>query len=146
VDAERLLAEEDSGWREMTALFEQVPKERFEEPSVTPEGWSAKDVMFHVVSWLDEASDALDRERAGTPDPEGLDTDAKNTGFFEVSQALDANEVRSRLHPARDRMHRAWTALEAPTPDAWEWFNESGPRHYAEHVKDLRAWIGQGEP
>jgi hypothetical protein len=146
VDAERLLAEEDAGWRELTALFDQVPRERFEEPSVTPEGWSAKDVMFHVVAWLDEASEALDRERVGTPDPEGLDTDAKNARFSEISRALDTEDVRSRLEPSRDRMLRCWASLDEVTPDAWSWFDESGPRHYAEHVKDLRVWIGQGAP
>ena len=146
MDAERLLAEEDAGWREMTELFNRVPRERFEEPSVTAEGWSAKDVMFHVVAWLDEASEALDRDRAGEPDTEGLDTEAKNAGFFEISQALDADEVRSRLQPARDRMHRSWAALDVVTPNAWEWFEESGPRHYADHAKGLRAWIGQGGP
>lgn len=146
MDAERLLAEEDEGWRELRAIFDQVPQGRLEEPSVTAEGWSAKDVMFHVVAWLDEASDALDRERSGVPDPEGLDTDAKNARFFGISRALSAQDVRSRLEPSRDRMLRCWAALDAVTPGAWEWFNESGPRHYAEHVRDLRAWIGQGGP
>jgi hypothetical protein len=146
MDAERLLAEEDAGWGELTALLEQVPQERFEEPTVTVEGWSAKDVMFHVAAWLDEASDALDRELAGVSDPEGLDTEAKNTRFLEISRALGAEDVRSRLEPSRDRMLRCWAALDAVTPSAWEWLNESGPRHYAEHVKDLRAWIEQGGP
>ena len=146
MDAERLLAEEDAGWREMRALFDQVPRERFEEPSVTPEGWSAKDVMFHVAAWLDEASEALDRERSGVPDLEPGDTDAKNVAFLETSRAMGAEEVRSRLVLWRGRMLERWAALETVTPNAWEWFDESGPRHYAEHVKDLRAWIGQGGP
>ena len=144
MDVEGLLKEEDAGWNELTALFEQVPGERFEEPTVTVEGWSAKDLMFHVVAWLDEASEVLDRERAGVSDPEGLDTDAKNAHFLEISRALDSEDVRSRLEPSRDRMLRCWAALDAPTPNAWEWVNESGPRHYAEHVKDLRSRIEQG--
>jgi Mycothiol maleylpyruvate isomerase N-terminal domain len=146
MDADRLLAEEDAGWRELTELFGQVPQDRFEEPSVTPEGWSAKDVMFHVVAWLDEASEALDRERAGVPDPEGLDTEAKNARFLEISRTLGAEDVLSRMEPSRGRMLRCWAALDAVTPGAWEWLNESGPQHYAEHAKDLRAWIGQGGP
>jgi hypothetical protein len=27
------------------------------------------------------------------------------------------------------------------TTDADEWFEESGPRHYAEHLPELEAWI-----
>lgn len=146
MDVEGLRSEEEVGWRGLTALFDQVPPERFEEPSVTAEGWSAKDVMFHVAAWLDEASEALDRERSGVPDPEPLDTDAKNAAFLEISQAMNAHDVRSRLEPSRDRMLRCWAALEAVTPNAWEWFDESGPRHYAAHVDELRAWIGRGGP
>jgi hypothetical protein len=26
-------------------------------------------------------------------------------------------------------------------PDAEEWFRESGPEHYDEHVDDLREWV-----
>ncbi|MFN8234177.1 MAG: hypothetical protein U0V56_12165 [Actinomycetota bacterium] len=32
------------------------------------------------------------------------------------------------------------------TPDAWSWFDESGARHYAEHVGDLRRWLGEPGP
>jgi hypothetical protein len=38
-------------------------------------------------------------------------------------------------------MLEAFGALEAPSPGAEEWFEESGPRHYAEHEPDLRAWV-----
>jgi hypothetical protein len=40
-------------------------------------------------------------------------------------------------------MLEAFASLSALTPDAEEWFVESGPAHYAEHVRDLRRW---GEP
>jgi hypothetical protein len=29
------------------------------------------------------------------------------------------------------------------TLDAEEWFVESGPMHYAEHVDRLREWVGE---
>ena len=32
-------------------------------------------------------------------------------------------------------------ALEVLTADADEWFEESGPLHYAEHLPELEAWI-----
>ena len=31
--------------------------------------------------------------------------------------------------------------LAVLTADADEWFEESGPAHYAEHVPELEAWI-----
>jgi hypothetical protein len=51
VDVEGLLAEEEQGWLELTDVLGDVPPERFDEPSVTDEGWSPKDVMYHVAAW-----------------------------------------------------------------------------------------------
>jgi hypothetical protein len=150
VDAEQLLAEEDAGWRELHDVFASVPPERFGEPGVTPEGWSVKDVMFHVSGWLDEAGSRLEQMRAGTfdasSDPRRESIEQTNRAWFESSRQMDVAAVRQALEPSRERMLNAWAELAEKTPAAWEWFDESGPRHYAEHVKDLRAWIGQGGP
>jgi hypothetical protein len=29
------------------------------------------------------------------------------------------------------------------TAEAWSWFEESGPLHYADHAMDLRVWLGR---
>jgi hypothetical protein len=29
------------------------------------------------------------------------------------------------------------------TPEAEEWFRESGSEHYDEHMGDLRVWVGK---
>jgi hypothetical protein len=146
MDVERLDAEEAAGWIELAGLFDRVAIDRFEEPTLTPDGWSPKDAMFHVIAWCDEASEALDRVRTGTADPTDDETiEKKNRRFFETSRAMDPDEVRSRFAPARDRMVRSWARLDEITPGAWEWFDESGPRHYAGHVRDLRRWL-EGAP
>jgi hypothetical protein len=38
-------------------------------------------------------------------------------------------------------MLEAFGALDEITPDADEWFEESGPSHYAEHMPDLGQWV-----
>ncbi len=150
MDAERLVAEEEAGWSELHDVFGSVSPERFEEPTLTEEGWSAKDAMFHVSGWLSEAGLRLEQMRAGTFDPDSdPDRDAIeaiNRVWFESSRRMDGTDVREAIESARARMLHAWSELTEKTPDAWTWFDESGPRHYAEHVKDLRAWIGQGGP
>ena len=40
LDVERLLADEERGWLALTEVFGDVPIDRFDEPSVTEEGWS----------------------------------------------------------------------------------------------------------
>lgn len=145
MDVERLLAEERGGWDEMWSVFDRIPPERLEERGVTPEGWSPKDVMFHVGAWCAECGNQLERIRLGTFVNESWETDRRNREWFETSQRLDVPTVRVELHAARARMLQEWEALAEITPDAWEWFEESGPLHYAEHVKDLRAWL-EGRP
>jgi hypothetical protein len=39
------------------------------------------------------------------------------------------------------RARAAWEALPEVTSEAWSWFEESGPNHYAKHVHDLSAWL-----
>jgi len=150
MDAERLLAEEDEGWRELHEVLGSIPPERFEEPSVTDEGWSTKDVVFHVSAWLGEAGLRLEQMHIGKfdadDDPSRETIEQMNRAWFESSRQMVAGAVREGLEPSRARMLSAWTQLADKTPDAWSWFDESGPRHYAKHVRDLRAWIVQGGP
>jgi Mycothiol maleylpyruvate isomerase N-terminal domain len=150
MDAERLAAEEGAGWREFDDLLGSLGPERLQEPGVTHEGWSPTDVMFHVSSWLTEAGLRLEQIRSGAfdaaADPSGEEIERMNRSWFESSRQMGAAEVRAALGSSRARMLSAWDELEEKTPDAWSWFDESGPRHYAEHLKDLRAWIGRVGP
>ena len=50
--------------------------------------------------------------------------------------------ARRMLEATRRRRVRDSPTLPDMTPDAWEWFEESGPLHYAKHVNDLEAWLG----
>jgi Mycothiol maleylpyruvate isomerase N-terminal domain len=141
VDIERLLADEERRWLALTEVFGDVPSERFDEPSVTPEGWSPKDVMYHVAAWTEEAATVLGRIAAGTHREGGLDTQAKNEEWFEIGRGLDDDVVRIRFAKGRTAMRRAFAAIPDVDAVAWEWFDESGPRHYEEHLPDLRAFL-----
>lgn len=149
MDAEGLLAEERAGWDELNHVLASIPPDRFEEP-ITHEGWSTKDVVFHVSAWLGEAGLRLEQMRVGefdaAGDPSRETFEQMNRGWFESSRQMEASAVREGLASSRARMLSAWNELVEKTPDAWSWFDESGARHYAKHVKDLRAWIGQGGP
>jgi hypothetical protein len=150
MDAERLLLEEDEGWRALRATLHRVPAERMEEPSVTPEEWSPKDVAFHVAAWLAEAATYLRRMAAGTFDPSEDPTreqiERMNADWFAASRAMDVATVRAELEAARVEMRLAWGELPEITADAWSWFDESGARHYSDHVRDLRRWLGDPDP
>lgn len=147
MDVGRLIADESAGWDRLLQLFASIPEGRFEEPTVTPEGWSPKDVMFHVAYWTRDCADVLGRIEAGTWDGGADETsasiEATNRDGFERSRQMPASEVRAGFVEGRRRMLAAFTALHEVTPGAWEWFEESGPLHYAKHEEDLAAWLGR---
>jgi hypothetical protein len=142
---ERLLAEEDERWQDLREVFASIPHERFEEPGVTPEGWSPKDAMFHLGAWLAECAAVLERIRAGTSDDdeEEESIESKNAAWFEMSKKLDPVTVRVELEAARVSARHLFGSLTDVTSEAWSWFEESGPLHYAEHARDLRSWLAR---
>jgi hypothetical protein len=54
---------------------------------------------------------------------------------------MQVDEVRAELQRARAAMLERFGALAGLTADADEWFEESGPAHYAEHASELEAWV-----
>lgn len=144
MEASRLLAEEDACWHDLRAALDGIEGERLELPGVTPDGWSVKDTMFHVAAWMADCAAQLERIRLGTfEDPvetvEGIER--QNREWFELSRTLEMATVRTGLIAARARMLQEWSLLPTVTVAAWEWFEESGPRHYIEHTADVRAWV-----
>jgi hypothetical protein len=141
------MADEEAGWSRLRDVFASIPEGRFEEPSVTPEGWSPKDVMFHVGYWAADCADVLEAIAAGTWDGGADETPATieraNREGFARSRQMGAEEVRGGFEEGRRRMVAAFRALETVTPAAWEWFEESGPLHYGTHLRDLSAWLGR---
>ena len=144
MEPERLLEEEDRGWLELTDAFGDVPPERFEEPSLNVEGWTPKDAMYHVARWAEEAATVLRRIAAGTHREGDLDIDRFNEEWLEQGREVEADLVRLRFAKGRTAMRQAFGALDEVDAIAWEWFEESGPRHYQEHLPDLRAFLERG--
>jgi hypothetical protein len=141
MEVARLLEEEERGWLELTEAFGEVPSGRFEEPTLNVEGWSPKDAMYHVGRWAEEAGTVLGRIAAGTHRGGDVDTDRMNAEWLEEGRDVEVDIVRLRFAKGRLAMRQAFEALEDVDATAWEWFEESGPRHYAEHLPDLRAFL-----
>jgi hypothetical protein len=148
-DASRLLHEEADAWARLGSTFAHVPDDRFEEPTLTPEGWSPKDAMFHLAGWMRDCAEQLGHIAAGSFDPTEETREAierQNQRWFEVSRSMSPADVRADFLGARGRMVEAFGALDDVTPVAVEWFEESGALHYAKHVEDLRAFLGETGP
>jgi hypothetical protein len=140
MDAEALLDAEDAAWRELCTETERFSGEELERPGVTPDGWSVRDVLFHVGAWAAECGLQLERMRMGTWEEPHVDVERLNRDWFELSRTMEVRTVKAELAASRTRMVVEFGTLPEITPAAGEWFEESGPLHYESHLVDLRAW------
>ena len=138
-----LIAEEDRLWAELHRLVDSLPEAEVAAPGYFAEGWSAKDLVAHIGSWLAEAGVVLERIRFGTYRPEEIDIDSTNRQFYEAMKDVLFRTVRAQAFAARNRMLHAWGSLDRDTPDAERWIRKSGPEHYAEHLPRLREWTAE---
>ncbi len=136
-----LLAEEDRLWSELHRLVASLPEDKVEEPGYFVEGWSAKDLVAHVGSWLAEAGVVLEQIRFGTYRPEEIDIDAMNETFYDKMRDVAFPDVRAQGIAARNRMLRAWRSLPDASAEADRWIAKAGPGHYAEHLPRLQEWV-----
>jgi Mycothiol maleylpyruvate isomerase N-terminal domain len=138
-----LLAEEARLWDELFHLVGTLPEARAAEPGYFEEGWSAKDLVAHIGSWLAEAGACLERIHAGTYRDDEIDVDAMNARFYEAMRDVPLPTVKSQSAAARTRMLHAWGELDDAPPEAVRWIDKAGPAHYAEHLPRLREWVAQ---
>jgi hypothetical protein len=138
---EELVEKEDQAWKEVHDLLAKVSDDRMEEPGVTDDGWTVKDLMWHLGCWAAEAGREIERVRMGTYVERETDTDALNAEFEAAGRQMDLAAVRTELTSARNRMLGEWAQVTDPSGDAEEWFYESGASHYADHLPDLRRWV-----
>lgn len=131
-------------WRELTDTCDSLTPEEREAPGYFREGWSVKDMLAHVGTWLAEAGVALQQIRAGTYRPEELDIEAMNRRFLEAMRYEPWDIVEAQAWTARARMLREWYELpDDISPEAGVWVRKAGPEHYHEHLPRLREWVGE---
>ena len=143
---EELLRAEAEGWEALVALADAVPPDLVERPGLNAAGWAVRDLMWHVAFWCADAARALSAIAEGRFDrvrePHGdAEVNRLNDRELERSRGMQVDEVRAELHRARAAMLERFGALAGLTADAEEWFEESGPAHYAEHAPELGAWV-----
>lgn len=135
------MAAEDAGWTRLCALVASLTPEQVERAGYYPEGWSAKDLLAHIGTWLAEAGVILEQISAGTYRPEEIDVETMNRRFLEAMHDLPLDTVRAQASASRTRMRQAWGALPTHTPEAAFWIDKAGPDHYQDHLPRLGEWV-----
>jgi len=139
------LAQERERWEEICDLIESLSEEQVERPGYFPDGWSVKDMLGHIGTWMAEAGMFLEQIRSGTYRAEEIDVDALNARFLEAMRDMPMAVVRAQASASRARMLRQWASLPERTPEAEQWVRKSGPEHYDEHLPRLREWVAKLE-
>lgn len=150
LNALEFLEEERDAWRPFEALA-SVSDERMDVPVAEAHGWSARDLIGHLVAWQEwalaiakdlavgESSPALARLDAEW-DERG---DAINDDITTEWRALSIDEVRRRLATVPGELRGYLTVV----PES-RWvkhtahlrhFTEETIEHYADHAADLEA-------
>jgi hypothetical protein len=126
------------------AAFEEavaaVPADRREEPA-PPDGWSVKDVLWHVAYWWRDGEQSFRAMRAGTYVQEHWSderTDATNADVLAESRSMRAADVEAGLVTARAGLLEAFAAV-AGDPAADELFASETIEHYEEHLEPVRS-------
>ncbi|MEP7059450.1 MAG: maleylpyruvate isomerase N-terminal domain-containing protein [Actinomycetota bacterium] len=136
---EKRTAAEATAWEQFEAALLAVPRDRMEEPLLT-DGWSVKDVLFHIARWWEDCADMLELMRsAGTYSGWDGDTDAENARVLVQGRSLSLEDVELRSARIRERMLLAWDALTAEDPRATEDFDGETTEHYQEHLGQIES-------
>ena len=140
-DLAEVLAAEDARWAEMHALIGRLSPDQVTEPGYYREGWSVKDLLAHVGTWLAEAGMMLERIAAGTYHHGELDVDAVNERTLDALHDIAFPVVTAQAAAARARMRYALVELREPSTEATWWIRKAGPDHYDQHLPRLREWV-----
>ncbi|MGH2444819.1 MAG: hypothetical protein ACRDGD_02085 [Candidatus Limnocylindria bacterium] len=135
------LAGEADAWHRLHALIDGLTPELADVPGYFPEGWSAKDAIAHIGTWMAEGAQQLRQIAAGTHREGELDVDAANERYLAAMRDVPFETVHLQVAAARAELRRAWRELPEITPQAAYWVRKAGPEHMHEHLPRLEEWI-----
>lgn len=141
----RELPGEAEAWRRLHAAIDRITPDIASEPGYFEEGWSAKDAIAHLGTWMAQGARTLRQIAAGTYREGELDVDAENARFLEAMRDVPLETVHLQAAAAHGELLSAWAQLPEVTPAAASWVRKAGPEHYAEHLPRLEAWLEELE-
>ena len=136
---------EAEGWKRVHAAIDRITPDIASEPGYFEEGWTAKDAIAHLGTWMAQGAQTLRQIAAGTYREGELDVDAENARFLEAMRDVPLETVHLQAAAAHNELLSAWAQLPEVTPEAAYWVRKAGPEHYEEHLPRLDAWLEELE-
>lgn len=137
------LAGEAEAWHRLHELMYRLTPEMADVPGYFREGWTAKDAVAHIGTWMAQGAQMLRRIAAGTYVDDEIDVDAENERFLAAMRDVPLDTVHLQAAAARSELLRAWAELPEVTPPAEYWVRKAGPEHMEEHLPRLEAWVDE---
>ena len=141
--SDRDLPGEAEAWHQLHALINRLTLETADRVGYFEEGWTAKDAVAHLGTWMAEGAQMLRRIAAGTYQEGEIDVDAENVRFLAAMRDVPLETVHVQVAAARSQLLSAWHDLPELTPAAEFWVRKAGPEHMAEHLPRLQEWVDQ---
>jgi hypothetical protein len=139
----RELPGEAALWRRLHDTVARITPAMAEQPGYFEEGWTAKDAVAHIGTWMAEGAQVLRQIAAGTYVEGELDVDAANERYLKAMHDVPWETVHVQLASARSQLLRAWHELPELTSAAEFWVHKAGPDHVMEHLPRLEEWVAE---
>ena len=150
LNAMEFLEEEREAWRPFEALG-AVPDDRLDVPVAGAHGWSARDLIGHLVAWQEWALAVAKDLALGEVSPTipRLDAlwaergDAMNDDIQAEWRALPIEEIKRRMATVPGELRGYLTVVPESRwvkhPTNLQTFIDETMNHYADHASDLDA-------
>lgn len=142
---ERSLPGEAEAWTRLHSAITRLTPDIASRPGYFEEGWTAKDAVAHLGTWMAAGAQVLRRIAVGTYQRDEIDVDAENARFLDAMRDVPLDTVRLQATAAHADLLRAWAELPEVTSDAEWWVHKAGPEHINEHLPRLEEWITEVE-
>lgn len=143
-----LLARIEEEWQKLLALTEAMPPEIMERPGAVG-SWSVKDLLGHIATWEEESLRALKGLLRGEDVPvypKAAEIRRFNAREVERRRGKTLEEVREEFLQAHRELMAFLEGLPGdlflPRGDLYRRVKTDTYSHYADHLRDLRRWLG----
>ncbi len=147
MDKDTLTTREDEAWTEFRATVDRLTPEELERPGANADGWSMKDVLWHIAHWWSDLADMLEQVIGGgafvEPPEDEAATNAENAQVLQASRQMSLDDVERGVRGARTHLLEAWSAVPEVDEALERWFVWETIEHYEEHLEDARRFAEQ---
>jgi len=153
LNALEFLEEERDGWRPFEAL-DGLTDAQLDAEIEGAHGWTARDLISHMVAWQESATDVAKELAVGPESPTKARLDAEwaargdviNDEINAAWRAFPTDEVRRRLRTVPGELRGYLTVVPEARwikhADYLRFFLDETIEHYADHLADLEAVLG----